>query len=62
MGKVCCEWLAVADARESTHAKMQLLNDPKTWDKALSELAFGDAVQIQNQRGNKPRKWYMRQE
>ena len=50
--------MAVADARESAQAKRQLRSDPKTTDKALSELALGDAVQIQNQTGNKLRKWY----
>ena len=58
MGDVRCEWKAVADARECAHAKRQLRRDPEITNRAMDPLSVGDSVQIQNQAGNKPKRWY----
>ena len=56
MDNIRQEWQMVADARESAYAKRQLRQDPRLTDRVLEDLKIGDAVQIQNQTGNRPRK------
>ena len=56
--EVRAEWQTVADAREAAFAKRQLRSDPRVTDKVLEPLSDGDAVQLQNQKGNRPLKWY----
>ena len=58
MGDIRREWQDIADARECAHAKRQLRSDPVVTDRILDQLSEGEAVQIQNQSGNRPRKWY----
>ena len=58
MDNICQEWQVVADARESAYAKRQLRQDPRLTDRVLEELKIVDVVKIQNQTGNRPRKWY----
>ena len=58
MDNIRQKWQIVADARESAYAKRQLRQDPRLTDRVLEDLKIGDAVQIQNQTGNRPRKWY----
>ena len=50
------EWQEILDARDTAHARRHLrpVKDPR----ALQSLTVGDAVQIQNQSGNKPNKWH----
>ena len=52
------EWQMVADARENALAKRQLRSDPKALNRELIPLSVGDSVQVQNQVGNRPRRWY----
>ena len=52
------EWHTVADARETAYAKRQLRSDPHVSNREMEPLICGDAVQIQNQKGNRPLKWY----
>ena len=52
------EWGAVLDAREVAFAKRHLATPPTKGTRVLEPLACGDAVQIQNQSGNRPRKWH----
>ena len=52
------EWQVVADAREAAGAKRQLRSDPRITDREMEPLSCGDTVQVQNQKGNKPLKWY----
>ena len=58
MGDLPGEWKAVANARECTHAKRQLRSDPKITNREMDPLSMGDSVQIQNQTGNKPKRWF----
>ena len=51
-------WEDVADARESAAAKRQLRNNPNIINEGLKPLSVGDSVQVQNQVGNRPRRWY----
>ena len=51
-------WEDVADARESAAAKRQLRNNPNIINKGLKPLSVGDSVRVQNQVGNRPRRWY----
>ena len=52
------EWGAVLDAREVAFVKRHLATPPTEVTRVLEPLACGDAVQIQNQSGNRPRKWH----
>ena len=47
-----------ANARETAFAKRQLRGDPALENRRLDALSCGDAVQVQNQHGNRPLKWY----
>ena len=51
------EWKAIMGAREQALAKRHLRNDPSQTRRELSPLAVGDMVSIQNQHGNKAKKW-----
>ena len=50
------EWRAIAECREKALAKRALR--PVAVDRELDPLQVGDCVQIQNQAGNHPNKWY----
>ena len=52
------EWEAVQNAREIAFAKRHLASPPNKPARMLEPLLCGDAVQVQNQNGNRPRKWY----
>ena len=58
MDNIRQEWQVAADARESAYAKQQLRENPRLTDRVLEELKIGDAVQVKNKTGNRPRKWY----
>ncbi len=51
------EWNSINDARETALAKRVHRSKPLP-GKALEPLSVGDPVQIQNQSGNRPNKWY----
>ena len=51
------EWDVIARSREMAHAK-RVLKPCKPEGKELKPLNVGDCVQIQNQAGNYPKKWY----
>ena len=50
------EWGVIADAREAALAKRAVKSCPP--GKELEPLVVGDCVQIQNQTGNYPNKWF----
>ena len=50
------EWEAIADRREDALARRVSIVSPST-NRELQPLGVGDAVQIQNQTGNRPNKW-----
>ena len=50
------EWQEIADAREVAHAKRH--TRPQKEGKQLTALNVGDTIQLQNQRGNNPKKWH----
>ena len=50
------EWDVIAESRERALAKRALVPTPA--GKELGLLAIGDSVQVQNQVGNHPNKWY----
>ena len=51
------EWRAMADARELALAK-RVIKPGTTTPKELAPLNMGDSVQIQNQSGHDPNKWF----
>ena len=51
------EWQAVAESREQALAK-RALKEIESGKQELKPLEVGDSVQLQNQTGNQPRKWY----
>ena len=51
------EWNSINDAREVALAKRVHRSNPSP-GKELEPLSVGDPVQIQNQSGNRPNKWY----
>ena len=51
------EWSVIADSREQALAK-RALKEIETEKKELKPLCVGDSVQIQNQSGNHPNKWF----
>ena len=52
------EWQETLDAREAAFAKRHIHpHPPSSQSRELSQLSIGQAVQIQNQMGNKPNKW-----
>ncbi len=55
--KLRVEWGAIADAREMELAKRLVKTDPSA-KKELDQLNVGDCVQIQNQTGNHPKRWF----
>ena len=55
--KLRVEWNKIADAREMALAKRVLKPSPSP-KKELESLNVGDCVQIQNQTGNHPGKWF----
>ena len=52
------EWDVIADSRERALAK-RALKAIETGGKELKPLCIGDSIQIQNQTGNHPGKWYI---
>ena len=50
------EWEAIADRRENALARRVSIVTPSI-NRELQPLVAGDAVQIQNQTGNRPNKW-----
>ena len=56
--KLRIEWQQIADAREIALAKKHLVSLPSHAKGPLKPLEVGQAVQIQNQRGNRPGKWH----
>jgi hypothetical protein len=55
-GQTQREWQRIADSREVALAKRHVVNNTAVTD--LEPLNVGDAVQIQNQTGNQPKKWH----
>ena len=55
--KLRLEWRQIAAAREAALAKKHLTHPPEQSGRALSTLQPGQAVQVQNQSGNRPGKW-----
>ena len=51
------EWNVIADSRERALAK-RALKDIETGKRELKPLSIGDSVQLQNQTGNHPGKWF----
>ena len=51
------EWDVIADSREQALAK-RALKDIEMGKRELKPLSIGDSVQIQNQTGNHPGKWF----
>jgi hypothetical protein len=51
------EWNVIADSREHALAK-RALKDIETGKRELKPLSIGDSVQLQNQIGNHPGKWF----
>ncbi len=51
------EWQEITNKREEALAKRHLIRNPSMESKQLPELKIGDSVQIQNQNGNRPKKW-----
>ena len=52
------EWQETLDARETAFAKRHIsLPNQSTHERELQPLSIGQEVQIQNQSGNKPKKW-----
>lgn len=51
------EWGVIADSREQALAK-RALKEIETAKRDLKPLCIGDSVQIQNQTGNHPDKWF----
>ena len=51
------EWSEIAKAREAAHAKRHVTQAPEQ-GRVLAPLLPGDSVQIQNQYGNRPGKWW----
>lgn len=52
------EWDLIAQSRESALAKRVFRSSPVSNRRELQSLSVGDDVQIQNQCGNRPKKWY----
>jgi hypothetical protein len=52
------EWRAIGDARETALAKRALKPSSRYVGGGLPELEVGDCVQVQNQCGNYPKKWF----
>ena len=50
------EWGMIAESRERALAKRAIITAPS--NKELTPLNVGDCVQVQNQTGNHPNKWY----
>ena len=56
--KLRTEWYQIMDARELALAKKHLSHPPEEHQHVLPPLAPGQAVQVQNQCGNRPGKWH----
>jgi hypothetical protein len=51
------EWDKIAESREAALSKKHLRSHPEEPRRQLKELQLGEAVQVQNQHGNRPTKW-----